>query len=143
MGAAYTPTLGLKIAPAQTWAGSAARGHPSGHGPGLVFLGKLLTYNNVLNPPAGCGTAGQAKHHKGEKKIAPVAATSADLHLQSLQLVDHGLEDPQAAVPELLSGGIQPEACQQFGMVLRAAGFEHGDILVDEPRVPLPIQRIE
>jgi hypothetical protein len=46
-----------------------------------------------LNPALAVAPLATKPSTTAAEKIAPVAANPAELHLQSLQLVDHGLED--------------------------------------------------
>src|SRR5690242_10659938 len=48
--------------------------------------------------------------------------------IQRLQFVDQPRNDAQAAVPELRVARVEAEGCQEFGMMLGAAGGEHFEI---------------
>src|SRR5262245_5292134 len=96
----------------------------------------ILLFPRRLAPPPG-------RRHKNRPAPAQVAMAAGRLGLERLELVDHGLDHRQAAVPEGAPRGVEAEARDQFGIVLRSACLQHRQILVGKIRVALPIERVE
>src|SRR5262245_43783097 len=62
--------------------------------------------------------------------------------LHRLQLVDHGLDDVEAFLPERAARGVEAEGLQELGVVLGAAGFQHREVFRDEARMGVPVEAI-
>src|SRR5690606_676806 len=60
-----------------------------------------------------------------------------------LQLVDHAFDDREALGPEAGIGRIETKRRQQLRVMLRAAGLEHVEVLLDETWMRFLIEPIE
>src|ERR1044072_4558492 len=61
-----------------------------------------------------------------------LGTASLGLAIQRFQLPDHPLDDAEPALPEFRIAGVEAEWCQQFRMMLGAAGGEHRQIALGE-----------
>src|SRR5579862_8053118 len=107
--------------------------------PAFAATTPSATISSTETGIAGCRSRVQAPLSAASIQTLGMAQSLA----QGRQFVDQPGNDAQAPVPEFRIAGIEPERRQQFGMVLGAAGREHGEITLGETGGRLLVNGVE